>query len=202
MPGKRVSKNIIQLVYFNYYEGKYVKEIADMFSLNTRTVYNIIFRAGKEGRLDLKGSTGRPKKVKQRVERKISKSVYDSPQASTRGLALQVEKYLGLHVSHEAIRNVLEKHKSSSRVARKKPLLSAQNVEKIFATEHVSLPPEYWDDFIFSDETKLMLYYHDGPQRLWRKPLTALENKNLIPTVKFAKLSEMVWACISSKGVV
>ena len=130
----------------------------------------------------------------QRVERKIIKTVYDSPQSSTRGLALQVEKDLGLRVSHETIRNVLEKHKYSSRVARKKPLLSAQNVEKRlrFATEHVSLPPEYWDDVIFSDETKIMLYYHDRPQRVLRKPLTALENKNLIPTVKFGKLSVMV----------
>ena len=42
-----------------------------------------------------------------------------------RGLALQAEKDLGLRVCHETIRNVLEKHKSSSRVARKKPLLSA-----------------------------------------------------------------------------
>ena len=125
MPGKRVSKNIIQLVYFNYYKGKSAKEIADMFSLKIRTVYNIISRAEKEGRLDLKGSTGRPKKVTQRVERKIIKTVYDSPQSSTRGLALQVEKDLGLRVSHETIRNVLEKHKYSSRVPRKKPLLSA-----------------------------------------------------------------------------
>ena len=45
-----------------------------------------------------------------------------------------------------------------------------------------------------------MLYYHDGPKRVWRKPLTALENKNLIPTVKFGKLSIMVWGCIYSKG--
>ena len=66
----------------------------------------------------------------QRVERKITKTVYDSPQSNTRGLALQVAEDLGLRVSHEAIRNVLEKHKHSSRVARKKPLLSAQNVEK------------------------------------------------------------------------
>ena len=85
MPGKRVSKNIIQLVDYNYYKGNSAKEIADMFS-----------RPGK------------------------------------------------------------------------KPLLSAQNVEKRlrFATEHVSLPPEYWHDVIFSDETKIMLYYHDGLQRV------------------------------------
>ena len=139
----------------------------------------------------------------QRVERKTIKTVYDSPQSSTRGLALQVKKDLGLRVCHETIRNVLEKHKYSSRVARKKPLLSAQNVENRFrfATEHVSLSPEYWADVISSNKTKIMLYYHEGPERVWRKPLTALENKNLIRTVKFGKLSVMVWGCISSKGV-
>ena len=36
---------------------------------------------------------------------------------------------------------------------------SAQNVKKRlrFATQHVSLPPEYWDDVIFSDKMKIML---------------------------------------------
>ena len=33
------------------------------------------------------------------------------------------------------------------------------------------------------------------------KPLTGLEDKNLIPRVKFGKLSVMVWGCTSSKGV-
>ena len=104
MSEKRVSKNIIQLVYFNYYKGKSAKEIADMFSLKIRTVYNIVFRAKKEGRLDLIVSKGRPKKVTQREERKITNTIYDRPQSSTRGL---VEKYLELRVSHETIRNVL-----------------------------------------------------------------------------------------------
>ena len=70
-----------------------------------------------------------------------------------------------------------------------------------FATEHVSLPSEYWDDVIFSDETKIILYYHDGQQRVWRKSLTAVENKNCIPTVKFGELSVMVRVYTSSKGV-
>lgn len=52
----------------------------------------------------------------------------------------------------------------------------------------------------FSDETKIMLHYHDGPQRVCRKPLTALENKNRIPTLKFGKLSVLVGSCVSSKG--
>ena len=58
---------------------------------------------------------------------------------------------------------------------------------------------------IFSDETKAILYYHDGPQRVRPKPLKALANKILIlltlSTVKFEKLSVMVCGCISIKGV-
>ena len=38
-----------------------------MFSLKTITVYNIISSAEKEGRLDLKPSTGRPKKLKEKL---------------------------------------------------------------------------------------------------------------------------------------
>ena len=50
MPGKRVSKNVIQSVYI----GKSAKEISDMFSLKTTIVNNnILSRAEKEGRLDL-----------------------------------------------------------------------------------------------------------------------------------------------------
>ena len=108
MPGKWVSKDIIHSVYFNYYKGKFAKEYANMFSLKIRTVYNIISRAEREWRLDLKGSTGRPKKATQRVERKIIKTVYDSPQSRTRGLALQLEKDLRLRISLETNRNVLE----------------------------------------------------------------------------------------------
>ena len=82
----------------------------------------------------------------QPVGRQIIKTIYDSPQSSTRGLVLQVEKDLETRnssVSHETIRNVLERHKYSLRVATKKKILSAQNVEKRlrFAFEHVSLPP-------------------------------------------------------------
>ena len=69
------------------------------------------------------------------------------------------------------------KNKHSTRVARKKPLLSVEKRIR-FASEHLSLPPEYWNDAFISDDTQIM-YYHDGPQRDWRKPLTALETKFL-----------------------
>ena len=83
MPGKRVPKNIIQLVYFN--------------SRTTRL--KRIYRQAEKG-----------------DAASWNKTVYNGLHFSTRGLALQVEIDLGLRISHETIRNILEKHKYSSGV--------------------------------------------------------------------------------------
>ena len=90
MQGKRVSKNITQFFYFSCYKGKSAKEIAPWNS----KLYHHIPCCKRKGRLDLKVSIGRPKKVKQRVERKITKTVYDSPKSNTVGLALQVGRLI------------------------------------------------------------------------------------------------------------
>lgn len=203
MPGSRTLDNIIQLVYFHYCKGKTAKELAEMFSVKLRTVYNIINRAEKEDRIHLRCSQGRPNKLTPREVRKIIRKIDENPYTSTRSLAVELEKDCGVQISHETVRKVLLEHKYSSRVARKKPLLSTFNINKrfSFAKEHVLYPIEYWDDVIFCDETKIMLYYNEGPNRVWRKPLEALCYKNIIPTVKFGKLSVTVWGCISSKGV-
>jgi len=88
-----------------------------------------------------------------------------------RTIAKELEEECDLVVSHETVRQAILRHKYSSRVARKKPMLSLVNVEKrfSFAVNMIGQPAEYWDDVIFCDETKMMLYYHDGPSRVWRK---------------------------------
>lgn len=115
MPGKRVDQNIIQLVYFNHYKGKTAKEIAKMFSLKLRTVYNIINRAENEERLEMRQTTGRPKNLTRTDENKIIKTVYNNPQRSTRSLAQEMKNDCGVTVSHETVRKVYY-----SRIARKK----------------------------------------------------------------------------------
>ena len=118
-------------------------------------------------------------------------------------MAIKLKNKCRVHVSHSTVRTTLINNKYKSRVARKKPLLSKRNIEKrlTFAQEYINQPNDYWKDVIFCDEVKIMLYYNDGPNKVWRKPLQALENKNLIPTIKFGKLSVMVWGCILSHGV-
>lgn len=203
MPGKRLSFEVVQLIFYNRQLGKSVPELSEMFSVTRRTVYNVLNHAEKEGRLEPKRGGGPKPKISKRGERFLIRRLIENPQISTRTLAHELEEECNIVVSHETVRQAIMRNKYSSRVARKKPLLSAENVNRrlSFATMFVSQPTDYWNDVIFCDETKIMLYYNDGPSRVWRKALTSLEARNIIPTVKFGKLSVMVWGCISSRGV-
>ena len=58
MQGKRLLYNVIQLIYYNRHLGKSVIELSEMFSGTRKTIYNVLNRAEKEGRLELKRGGG------------------------------------------------------------------------------------------------------------------------------------------------
>ncbi|GFV99049.1 transposable element Tcb1 transposase [Trichonephila clavipes] len=49
----------------------------------------------------------------------------------------------------------------------------------------------FWKKVIFSDESKFNIFGRDGRRTVWRKPNTALDPKNLHPTVKHGGVSVM-----------
>ncbi|GFT39113.1 transposable element Tc1 transposase [Trichonephila clavipes] len=59
----------------------------------------------------------------------------------------------------------------------------------------------FWKKVIFSDESKFNIFGSDGRRTVWRKPNTALDPKNLHPTVKHGGVSVMVWGRMASNGV-
>ncbi|GFV45635.1 transposable element Tcb1 transposase [Trichonephila clavipes] len=109
---------------------------------------------------------------------------------------------MGRSVSAETVRNVIRHAGYSSRVARKKPFIILQNQKKRleFAKTHQLKTDNSWKKVIFSDESKFNIFGSDGRRTVWRKPNTALNPKNLRPTVKHGG-SVMVWGCMASNGV-
>ncbi|GFW19091.1 transposable element Tc1 transposase [Trichonephila clavipes] len=93
---------------------------------------------------------------------------------------------MGISVSTETVRNVIRHAGCSSRVARKKPFISLQNQNKHleFAKTHQLKTDNVWKKVIFSGESKFNICGSDGRRTVWRKPNTALDPKNLRPTVK------------------
>ncbi|GFW49176.1 transposable element Tcb1 transposase [Trichonephila clavipes] len=58
----------------------------------------------------------------------------------------------------------------------------------------------FWKKVIFSDESKFTIFGSDSRRTIWRKPNTALNPKNLRPTVKHGGGSVMIWGCTRVNG--
>ena len=83
------------------------------------------------------------------LKKKIIKTVYDSPQSSTKGLALQVEKVLGFRLKNT---NILQEL-----LGKKTPAVSTICRKAITITENVSLPPEKRKLFSDNNENNAVL---------------------------------------------
>ncbi|GFS91726.1 hypothetical protein TNCV_1492861 [Trichonephila clavipes] len=62
--------------------------------------------------------------------------------------------------SAETVQRVLRKAGYNGRVARKKPLIGKRNrVKRLkFAKEHILKPQQFWNEVIFSDESKFNIF--------------------------------------------
>ena len=70
----------------------------------------------------------------------------------------------------------------------------------MFAKRHVGDSPNIGKKVLWSDETNIELFGHQGKRYVWRKPNTSLHPENTIPTVKHGGDSIMLWGCLSSAG--
>ncbi len=59
---------------------------------------------------------------------------------------------------------------------------------------------DYWNQVLWSDETKINLFGSDGVKRVWRQPGEEYKDKCVLPTVKHGDGSVMVWGCMSAAG--
>ncbi len=75
-------------------------------------------------------------------------------------------------------------HQSEYRgfTTRCKPLVSLKNrkARLEFAKRHLKKPSQFWNNILWTDETKINLYQSDGKRRVWRRKGTAVVNFFLV----------------------
>ena len=83
-----------------------------------------------------------------------------------------------------------------------KPLVSLKNrkARLKFAKKHLKEPMKFWDNILWTDETKINLYHNDGKRRVWRREGTAQDPKHTTSSVKHGGGSVMAWACMAASG--
>ncbi|GFX15301.1 transposable element Tc1 transposase [Trichonephila clavipes] len=164
-------------------EGKSQRNIAKVVGRSVNCIQKILQKFKKTGMLTNNEGRGRRANI---TERRVIHQVKIEPKISAPKSAASTSNTLGQSVSAETVRRVLRKVGCNGRVARKKPLIGKRNrVKRLkFAKEHILKPQQFWNEVIFSDESKFNIFGSDGRRMVWRKPNTSHHSKHTIPTVK------------------
>ncbi|KAI4897892.1 hypothetical protein NFI96_005019 [Prochilodus magdalenae] len=122
------------------------------------------------------------------------RTVRVNPQTSTKDLQHDLAAD-GVTVHRSTIRRTLHKEMLYGRVMQRKPFLRPHHKQSRlrYAKAHL-------DKVLWTDETKIELFGHNKGRYAWRKKNTALQEKHLLPTVKFGGGSIMLWGCVASTG--
>ena len=62
-------------------------------------------------------------------------------------------------------------------------------------------PETYWNNVLFTDENKFIIFGSDGRIAVWRRKNEENHSKNLVGTVKHGGGDVLVWRCISASGL-
>ena len=181
-------------------------EIARIFKKHRATVGRLLKRMKTGERAFLKYPLGRgcrKKKLSARSERWLVKFVRTHRSATLRELQQAILVLLKKSVSVMTIRRVLYRNGYRSRVAQKKPYISAVNRAKrvMFAKAHRSRSIGAWAHVVYSDESSFKLFGRRTRSLVWRKPTEKYHTDCVTPTVKFGGGSLMVWGWMSASGV-
>lgn len=198
-----MSVDLRKLIVRLYCEGKSMREISQIVKKSKSTVQYIIEHYGKCGTVINSPRSGRPKVVNPTQEREILREIKTNPIQSATEINKKLTISSNLQCSTETVRNILRKNNFNARTVRKKPFISQVNKKKRmdYAKKHLNKGEEFWNQIIFSDESKFNIHGSDSRQKVWRNPNTELQVQNLKGTVKHGGGNVMVWGCMSAGGV-
>src|SRR5688572_29993593 len=163
------------------------------------TVHDTIERYCETGAGSSRPRSGRPPILTDRDKRHIVRIVKSNRQQSARQLQSNFVQSSGTVVSIKTIKRALHEAGYHSRVAVRKPLISAKNRRDRlqWCRQHQGWTDEQWKKVIWSDESRFTLFKSDGKTRVWRLPKEKYDIDCVVPTVKYGGGGVMVWGCFT-----
>ncbi len=201
MRSKELSLSVKQAIIRLKKQNKPIREIAKTLGVAKTTVWNILKKKERTGELSNTKRPGRPRKTTVVDDRRILSLVKKTP-FTTVGQIKNTLQEVGVCVSKSTIKRRLHQSEYRGFTTRCKPLVSLKNrkARLEFAKRHLKKPSQFWNNILWTDETKINLYQSDGKRRVWRRKGTAHDPKHTTSSVKHGGGSVMAWACMAASG--
>ena len=182
-------------------------EIARKLGCSCKKVINAINLFNDTGSLSNKKRKSRERKTTPREEAAIARIAKLNPFVGAPKIKEQIAQNLKLDLSVSTVKSHLRENKLFGRVARKKPLVSKLNlVSRLkFAKQHVHkvffLHLSFWQNVLWTDESKFNRFGSDGKQYVRRPQNQELSPRYTLKTVKHVGGNVIVWGSFSWCGV-
>lgn len=179
------------------------RKIAGMIGVSIKGVHTVLKRyAETQSNADRKRS-GRPRKTTRRDDTFIQTTSKRDRFKTAPDIRAEANAFLPQPISITTVRRRLKEAGLNGRVAKRKPLLRAVNKQKRleFAKKHRNWTIDQWKSVLWTDESKFEIFGSRRRQYVRRKVGQRLDQRCIMPTVKFGGGSIMVWGAFSFDGV-
>uniref|UniRef100_A0A8C5MFW2 Transposase n=1 Tax=Leptobrachium leishanense TaxID=445787 RepID=A0A8C5MFW2_9ANUR len=198
---RELSEDLRTKIVEKYQQSQGYKSISRNLDLPLPTVRNIIKKFATHGTVAILSVGGRKRKIDERLQRRIIRMVDKLPQTSSKEIQAVLQAQ-GASVSAQTIRRHLNEMKRYGRRPRRTPLLTQRpkKARRQFAKMYFKKPKSFWENVLWTDETKIELFGKAHHSTVYRKWNEAYKQKNTVPTVKYGGGSMMFWGCSAVSG--
>uniref|UniRef100_A0A3P8W165 Uncharacterized protein n=1 Tax=Cynoglossus semilaevis TaxID=244447 RepID=A0A3P8W165_CYNSE len=163
---RELSQDIRKKIIDKHLKGKGYKTISKQLEVPVTTVPHIIQKFKTHGTVANLPGRGRKRKIDDKLKRRIVRIVSKEPRTTSKEIKGELQGQ-GTSVSDRTIRRCLSQSGLHGRRPRRTPLLK-KNHKKArleFAKMHVDKPQSFWEDVLWTDETKLELFVMTDEQK-------------------------------------
>lgn len=183
-------------------DGLTFSEISKKLNCSRKKVYNAIKHYEKNQSFE-SITRKRSRITSQRTDHLIVKMSKSDPFLTAPRIREQIQEQLGINISTSTIKNRLRENNLFGRIARRKPHVSQKNriIRVNFAKVHLEKPLSYWNNVLFTDESKFNRFASDGKSYVRRNINTEFDPRYTTKTIKHGGGSVLVWGGFSWYGV-
>lgn len=185
------------------HQKKSMGAIAKTLLCSKCSFFNAIHHVEDTGSLENRKRSSRPRKTTLKRDLIIHRISQKSPFETSVTIRKHVQEKYEIHISGRTIQRRLTELGLNGRIARRKPLVSANNIARqiAFSKHQLFNSLSKWKNVIWSDESRFKIFWSDRKCYVCRPVNSDLDPKFTLKSVKHGGGSLMVWACFSWYGV-